>query len=68
MQATTGPPLHLYMLEGLNKTLEEEESAKLYLLIFEPAYLQISTIFYQNEGKRLLESADAATFCRVSSE
>lgn len=58
----------IYMLEGLYETLEEEESAKLYLSVFEPAYLQISTIFYQNEGKRLLETADAATFCRVSSE
>ncbi|KAF3395019.1 Cullin-3-B [Talaromyces pinophilus] len=58
----------IYMLEGLYETLEEEESAKLYLSVFEPTYLQISTIFYQNEGKRLLETADAATFCRVSSE
>ncbi|EED22069.1 SCF ubiquitin ligase subunit CulC, putative [Talaromyces stipitatus ATCC 10500] len=58
----------IYMLEGLYETLAEEESAKLYLSVFEPAFLQISTTFYQNEGRRLLETADAATFCRVSSE
>lgn len=58
----------MYMLEGLYETFTEEESAKLYLSVFEPAFLEISKTFYQKEGRRLLETADAATFCRVSSE
>lgn len=58
----------IYMLEGLYETFTEEESAKLYLSVFEPAFLEISKTFYQNEGRRLLETADAATFCRISSE
>jgi cullin 3 len=58
----------IYMLEGLYETFTEEESAKLYLSTFEPAFLETSKTFYQNEGRRLLETADAATFCRVSSE
>ncbi|PTU20648.1 hypothetical protein P175DRAFT_0501271 [Aspergillus ochraceoroseus IBT 24754] len=63
----------IYMLEGLYETEAEEESSKLYLTSFEPDYLETSTIFYQAEGKRLLEMADAATFCiaawdRISEE
>ncbi|KAL4810859.1 Cullin [Aspergillus unguis] len=56
----------IYMLEGLYETDTEEESSKLYLTSFEPAYLQASAAFYQDEGKRLLETADAATFCSVA--
>lgn len=58
----------IYMLEGLYETFTEEESAKLYLSVFEPSFLEISKKFYQNEGRRLLETADAATFCRISSD
>ncbi|KAL2870988.1 cullin family protein [Aspergillus lucknowensis] len=53
----------IYMLEGLYETEMEEESSKLYLTSFEPDFLETSTTFYQTEGKRLLEMADAATFC-----
>lgn len=57
----------IYMLEGLYETTTEEESAKLYLTRFEPAFMGISRVFYQSEGTRLLETADAATFCHISS-
>ncbi|BDD61097.1 hypothetical protein MAP00_006170 [Monascus purpureus] len=55
----------IYMLEGLYDSDTEEESSKLYLTMFEPAFLETSRIFYLAEGKRLLETADAATFCRI---
>ncbi|PLB55411.1 Cullin-domain-containing protein [Aspergillus steynii IBT 23096] len=58
----------IYMLEGLYETITEEESSRLYLTIFEPAFLETSRVFYRAEGKRLLETADAATFCKVASE
>ncbi|KAL4959034.1 cullin family protein [Aspergillus stella-maris] len=56
----------IYMLEGLYETEAEEESSKLYLTSFEPDYIETSTVFYEAEGKRLLETADAATFCAVA--
>ncbi|PYH77726.1 cullin protein [Aspergillus uvarum CBS 121591] len=56
------------MLEGLYETITEEESSKLYLTIFEPAFLDASKRFYQAEGRRLLETGDAATFCKVATD
>ncbi|KAI9926923.1 cullin-3 [Aspergillus wentii] len=56
----------IYMLEGLYETITEEESSKLYLTVFEPAFLETSKTFYQTEGRRLLKMADAATFCRLA--
>lgn len=56
----------IYMLEGLYETEAEEESSRLYLTLFEPDFLKTSTAFYQAEGKRLLETVDAATFCGVA--
>lgn len=58
----------MYMLEGLYETVTEEESAKLYLTVFEPAFLETSRTFYRAEGQRLLETTDAATFCRLTSD
>ncbi|TPR04382.1 Anticodon-binding domain family protein [Aspergillus niger] len=58
----------VYMLEGLYETITEEESSKLYLTVFEPAFLEASKKFYQAEGRRLLETGDAATFCKVATE
>lgn len=55
----------IYMLEGLYETVTEEESSKLYLTIFEPQFLEMSRVFYRIEGERLLEIADAPTFCRL---
>ncbi|EAW06554.1 cullin family protein [Aspergillus clavatus NRRL 1] len=57
----------IYMLEGLYETITEEETSKLYLTMFEPAFLETSKAFYQAEGQRLLELADAASFCRIAS-
>ena len=54
----------IYMLEGLYETVTEEESSRLYLTLFEPKFLETSRTFYREEGKRLLETGDAATFCR----
>ncbi|KAL4922845.1 Cullin [Aspergillus aurantiobrunneus] len=56
----------IYMLEGLYETEAEEDCSRLYLTSFEPDFLEASTAFYQAEGKRLLETADAATFCGVA--
>ncbi|KAJ5653723.1 hypothetical protein N7490_000726 [Penicillium lividum] len=56
------------MLEGLYETVKEEESSKLYLTIFEPAFLEASTEFYSAEGRRLLEIGDATVFCRIATQ
>lgn len=58
----------IQMLEGLYETIQEEESSKLYLSTFEPAFLKTSKEFYQAEGRRLLEFGDAGTFCRVATQ
>ncbi|EAU33596.1 conserved hypothetical protein [Aspergillus terreus NIH2624] len=58
----------VYMLEGLYETIQEEESKKLYLTMFEPAFLETSKRFYHDEGKRLLETADATVFCKRAQE
>ncbi|KAI4155598.1 MAG: hypothetical protein LQ340_000891 [Diploschistes diacapsis] len=54
----------MYMLEGLYETDSEDEGAKLYLMIFEPAFLTASRVFYRSEGQKLLNSVDAGSFCR----
>ena len=54
----------IYMLEGLYETEEPEESTKLYLTEFEPAFLNATREFYRAEGVSLLQEADAGTFCR----
>ena len=53
-----------YMLEGLYETEEEEETAKLYLTVFEPAFLSASRNYYRAEGRSRLQDSDAGTFCR----
>lgn len=58
----------IQMLEGLYETLTEEESSKLYLTVFEPAFLETSKEFYQAEGQRLLEIADASAFCQLATQ
>ncbi|EXJ53846.1 Cullin 3 [Cladophialophora yegresii CBS 114405] len=62
-----------YMLEGLYESFTEDESSKLYLISFEPKFLQTSREFYNKEGRTLLVEADATTFCtkarkRISEE
>lgn len=54
----------VYMLEGLYETEEEDETSKLYLTSFEPAFLRASREFYKEEGAALLLEADAGTFCK----
>ena len=52
-----------HMLEGLYDSTTEDENRKLYLLEFEPKFLQASQDFYRKEGQDLLANADASTFC-----
>lgn len=58
----------IQMLEGLYETITEEESTKLYLTTFEPAFLNVSTCFYLEEGRKLVGNGDAAAFCRSATE
>ncbi|KAJ5779074.1 hypothetical protein N7457_006794 [Penicillium paradoxum] len=58
----------IQMLEGLYETVTEEENSKLYLTVFEPAFLNTSREFYRAEGQRLLEFGDATTFCRLATQ
>ncbi|KAK5098413.1 hypothetical protein LTS08_006546 [Lithohypha guttulata] len=51
------------MLENLYQSLMEEESTRLYLVHFEPHFLEASRDFYRNEGVKLVQEADATTFC-----
>lgn len=55
------------MLENLYETITEEESTKLYLTSFEPKFLDASRSYYRNEGKLLVQEADATTFCSQAS-
>jgi cullin 3 len=54
----------MYMLEGLYETDEEHEHEKLYLTVFEPAFLKASTFFYQNECNNLLREGDASSWLK----
>lgn len=54
----------IYMLEGLYETDAENESDKLYLTVFEPAFLQASRKFYQAECQTLLRDSPAGTWLR----
>ncbi|KAE9381880.1 Cullin-domain-containing protein [Stipitochalara longipes BDJ] len=54
----------IYMLEGLYESDEENESEKLYITTFEPAFLNASRDFYQKECTGLLRDSDASTWLR----
>lgn len=54
----------IYMLEGLYESEDEDEATKLYLTVFEPAFLEASEAFFTSESASLLAQADAGTFCR----
>lgn len=58
----------MYILEGLYETEKEEESSKLYLTSFEPAFLESSQSFYLAEGRHLTNTTDASTFCKRVTE
>lgn len=55
----------VYLLEGLYESETEDETGKLYFTTFEPAFLESSRNFYVEEGRRLLTTADAPTFCKL---
>ncbi len=54
------------MLEELYETDAEIDEHKLYLTIFEPAYLEASRKFYMEESEKLLRDSDAGTWLRHS--
>ncbi|KAI1000579.1 Cullin-3 [Podosphaera aphanis] len=54
----------VHMLEGLYETDEQFADQKLYLTVFEDAFLNKSQQFYQNECLRLLRDSDASTWLR----
>ncbi|KAH8891856.1 Cullin-domain-containing protein [Thozetella sp. PMI_491] len=52
------------MLEQLYETDDEVDDHKLYLTVFEPAYLEASRKFYREECEKLLRDSDAGTWLR----
>ena len=52
------------LLESMHETPAEDENERLYLTTFEPKFLESSRAFYQSESVRLLQNADAASYCR----
>ncbi|CAK7204789.1 hypothetical protein SEUCBS139899_007549 [Sporothrix eucalyptigena] len=52
------------MLEALYETDEEQEDDKLYLTLFEPAYLEATKEYYKAECERLLRDGDTRTWLR----
>ena len=54
----------MYMLEGLYETDDENEHEKLYLSSFEPAFIQGSRTFYENECNNLLREGDASSWLK----
>lgn len=53
-----------YMLEGLYEGDEELDIQRLYLTVFEPAFLVASREFYRNECETLLRESDASSWLR----
>lgn len=54
----------VYMLEGLYEDNEENSNDKLYLTVFEPAFLASSKDFYQKEATQLLLDSDCSTWLK----
>ncbi|KAM7199286.1 Cullin [Rhypophila sp. PSN 637] len=52
------------MLEDLYETDEEIEHQKLYLTVFEPRYIENSSVFYGNECEKFLRDSDASSWLR----
>ena len=52
------------VLESLHETAAQDENERLYLTSFEPRYVASSRAFYQTESVRLLQDADAASYCK----
>lgn len=58
----------VYMLEGLYETDNEDDSEKLYLTSFEPAFLSASRKFYEKECATLLREADASSWLKQTNK
>lgn len=56
------------MLESLFESANESEDEKLYITSFEQGFLDGSRDFYNAEGTKLLQDADAAAYCRHTSK
>jgi cullin 3 len=52
------------MLESLYETDEDKSEERLYLTVFQPAFLRSSVQFYQTECTTLLREADASSWLR----
>ncbi|KAF6842636.1 scf ubiquitin ligase subunit [Colletotrichum musicola] len=52
------------MLDCLYESDEENETEKLYLTTFEPAYIESERAYYKQECERLLRDADAGAWLR----
>jgi cullin 3 len=56
------------MLSSLYKDQQENENDKLYLLVFEPEFLNHSEDYYSVECERLLRSSDASSWLRQTQQ
>jgi cullin 3 len=56
------------MLSSLYKDQQENESDKLYLLVFEPEFLNHSDDYYSDECERLLRGSDAGSWLRQTQQ
>ncbi|KAH6660643.1 cullin-3 [Truncatella angustata] len=54
------------MLESLHQTDEEHEDEKLYLVDFEPEYLESSQDYYKAECEKLLQEGDACVWLQYT--
>lgn len=52
------------MLETLYETNEEKDNQRLYLTVFEPAFLEATRRYYQKESQTLLRESDASNWLR----
>jgi len=52
------------MLEYIFTTVEQADSDRLYLQMFEHQFLEDSRLFYKKESESMLRSSDAGSYCR----
>ena len=53
----------VYVLEHLYESWNEDTNSNFYLTRLEPKFIETSRVFYDQEGRSLVASADASTFC-----
>lgn len=56
------------MLEALYENNEEEEGGKLYMKVFQPAFIEASTKFYEKECADLLREGDASAWLKQTTK